>query len=142
MKSITSCWGGPASVSWQMSVSDLRITWGASPTWAWLLSPYWACIDTTATMIARTIFSEEHEIFRSAVRRFIETEIVPHHRTWEREGLVPRGLWRKAGEQGLLCANVEEAYGGSGGDWLYNVLVIEELARAGVSGPGSGFMVH
>ncbi len=93
-------------------------------------------------MIARTIFSEEHEIFRSAVRRFIDAEMVPHHRAWERAGVVPRELWRKAGEQGLLCANVKEAYGGNGGDWLYNVVVVEELARAGVSGPGSGFTVH
>ena len=93
-------------------------------------------------MIARTIFSEEHEIFRSSVRRFIETEMVPHHRAWERAGVVPRELWRKSGEHGLLCANVKEAYGGNGGDWLYNVVVVEELARAGVSGPGSGFMVH
>jgi len=93
-------------------------------------------------MITRTLFSEEHEIFRSAVRRFIEAEMVPHHRAWERAGVVPRELWRKAGEQGLLCANVKEAYGGNGGDWLYNVVVVEELARAGVSGPGSGFMVH
>ena len=69
-------------------------------------------------MIARTIFSEEHEIFRSAARRFIETEMVPHHRAWERAGVVPRELWRKAGEQGLLCPNVKEAYGGNGGDWL------------------------
>src|SRR5882757_71063 len=109
MKSITSCWGGPASVSCQMSASALRTTWGASPIWAWLRSPYWSCIDTTATVIARTIFSEEHEIFRSAVRRFVEAEMVPHHRTWERAGLVPRDLWRKAGEHGLLCANVKEA---------------------------------
>jgi alkylation response protein AidB-like acyl-CoA dehydrogenase len=76
------------------------------------------------------------------VRRFIETEMVPHHRAWERAGVVPRELWRKAGEHGLLCANVKEAYGGNGGDWLFNVVVVEELARAGVSGPGSGFMVH
>ena len=93
-------------------------------------------------MIPRTIFAEEHELFRDSVRRYIEAEMVPHHREWEREGLVPRSVWRKAGEQGLLCANVPEQYGGAGADWAYNVVVIEELARAGVSGPGSGFMVH
>ena len=93
-------------------------------------------------MLARRIFSEEHEIFRAAVRRFIDAEMVPHHREWEKAGVVPRELWRKAGEQGLLCANVAEAYGGGGADWLFNVVVVEELARAGVSGPGSGFMVH
>ena len=93
-------------------------------------------------MIPRRIFSEEHELFRASVRRFIEEEMVPHHRAWERAGVVPRELWRKAGQHGLLCADVPEAYGGPGGDWLYNVVVVEELARAGVSGPGSGFMVH
>ena len=93
-------------------------------------------------MIPRTVFAEEHELYRDNVRRFIEAEMVPHHREWEREGVVPRSVWRKSGEQGLLCANVPEQYGGAGADWAYNVVVIEELARAGVSGPGSGFMVH
>jgi alkylation response protein AidB-like acyl-CoA dehydrogenase len=93
-------------------------------------------------MLPRTIFSEEHELFRSSVRRFIDAEIVPHHRQWERDGIVPRELWRKAGEQGVLCPNVPSDYGGAGADWLFNVVVIEELWRAGVSGPGSGFMVH
>jgi acyl-CoA dehydrogenase len=93
-------------------------------------------------MLPRTIFSEEHELFRSSVRRFVDTEIVPFHRQWERDGIVPRALWRKAGQQGLLCANVPTAYGGAEADWLFNVVVIEELWRAGVSGPGSGFMVH
>src|ERR1700743_479182 len=81
-------------------------------------------------------------MFRDSVRRFVEREIVPFHRQWERDGIVPRELWRKAGEQGLLCANVPTEYGGMGAEWYYNVVVIEELARAGVSGPGSGFMVH
>ena len=93
-------------------------------------------------MLPRTIFSAEHEMFRASVRRFIDREIVPFHRQWERDGVVPRELWCKAGEQGLLCANVPADYGGVGAEWYYNVVVIEELARAGVSGPGSGFMVH
>ena len=93
-------------------------------------------------MIPRTLFSEEHEIFRASVRRFIDTEMVPFHRQWERDGMVPREVWRKAGEMGLLCPNIPEEYGGPGAEWFYNVVVIEELARAGVSGPGSGFMVH
>jgi acyl-CoA dehydrogenase len=93
-------------------------------------------------MLPRTIFSAEHEMFRTSVRRFIDREIVPFHRQWERDGVVPRELWRKAGEQGLLCANVPADYGGAGAEWYYNVVVIEELARAGTSGPGSGFMVH
>jgi acyl-CoA dehydrogenase len=93
-------------------------------------------------MLKRTLFAEEHEIFRASVRRFVEQEMVPHHRQWERDGMVPRELWRLAGQHGLLCANVPEEFGGAGAEWHANIVVIEELARAGVSGPGSGFMVH
>ncbi|MGE0232368.1 MAG: acyl-CoA dehydrogenase family protein [Flavobacteriaceae bacterium] len=88
----------------------------------------------------RPMFSPEHEQFRDTVRRFLHTELVPHHAQWERDKVVPREIWRKAGEMGLLCPNMPEAYGGAGGDWLYNVVVIEELSRAGLTGPG--FMVH
>ncbi len=93
-------------------------------------------------MLTRAIFSDEHEMFRDAVRRFAETELVPHHERWEEAGMVDREAWRKAGEAGLLCCDVPEAYGGAGADFLYNTVVIEELARAGLTGPGSGFMVH
>lgn len=88
----------------------------------------------------RSIFSSEHGQFRDMVRRFIEAELVPHHAQWEIDKRVPREAWRKAGEMGLLCCNIPEEYGGAGGDWLFNAVVIEELARAGMTGPG--FMVH
>ena len=91
-------------------------------------------------MIPRTIFSHEHEIYREAVRRFIETEITPFHADWEKVGVVPRELWLKAGAAGLLCANVPEEYGGSGAGFLYSVVLAEELGRAGATGPG--FVVH
>lgn len=66
--------------------------------------------------------------------------MVPHHAQWEHDRVVPREVWRRAGEVGLLCPNVPEEYGGFGADWLYNVVVIEEMAKAGMTGPG--FMVH
>lgn len=88
----------------------------------------------------RTLFGEEHELFRSSIRRFVEAELVPHHAEWEEAGVVPREIWLRAGAVGLLCPNVPEQYGGIGGDWLFNVVVIEELARAGITGPG--FMIH
>ncbi|HEU0222604.1 MAG TPA: acyl-CoA dehydrogenase family protein [Paracoccaceae bacterium] len=91
-------------------------------------------------MIERTLFQEEHHIFRESVRRFVEREIVPHHAKWEKDGVVPRELWLKAGEQGLLCCTVPEAYGGLGLDYLFDVVVFEELWRAGASGPG--FLIH
>ncbi len=91
-------------------------------------------------MIERTLFSEEHELFRASVRKFVEQELVPHHDAWEEAGKVDRSAWRKAGEAGLLCCDIAEEYGGPGGDFLYNAVVIEELARAAITGPG--FMVH
>jgi acyl-CoA dehydrogenase len=91
-------------------------------------------------MIERSLFGEEHEMCRATVRRFVEKEIVPYHAQWERDGLVPRELWLKAGEQGLLCCTVPEEYGGPGLDYLFDVVVFEELWRVGASGPG--FMIH
>jgi len=91
-------------------------------------------------VIERRIFREEHEQFRRTVRRFIETEIVPFHEQWEEDGVVPRELWLKAGALGMLCCTVPEEYGGLGLDYLFDVVVFEELARAGTTGPG--FLIH
>src|SRR5258707_12437156 len=91
-------------------------------------------------MIERTIFHEEHEIFRQTVRRFVDREIVPFHAKWEEDGIVPRALWLKAGAAGLLCCTVPEEYGGMGLDYLFDVVVFEELWRSGASGPG--FLIH
>ena len=91
-------------------------------------------------MFERTLFGEEHALFRDTLRRFIEAEIAPYHAQWERDGCVPRELWRKAGAAGLLGCSIPEAYGGSGADELFNVVLVEELARSGFTGPG--FAVH
>jgi acyl-CoA dehydrogenase len=91
-------------------------------------------------MIERTLFREEHNIFRESVRHFVEREIVPFHAQWEKDGIVPRELWLKAGAEGLLCCTVPEQYGGLGLDYLFDVIVFEELWRVGASGPG--FLIH
>ena len=90
--------------------------------------------------IRRSLFREEHDMWRETVRRFVEKEIVPFHAKWEEDGLVPRDLWLKAGEAGLLCCTVPEEYGGLGLDYLFDVVVFEELWRVGASGPG--FLIH
>jgi len=77
----------------------------------------------------RDIFSDEHELFRDQFRRFAEAEIEPNIERWNREGRTDRDTWRKCGEAGFLGANAPEAYGGSGGDFLYDAIVMEELAR-------------
>lgn len=91
-------------------------------------------------MLPRRIFSEEHNLFRDQVRRFVEREIVPHHDKWEEAGIVPRSAWLKAGEAGLLCATMPEEYGGQGVDRYYSVILMEEFARVNASGPG--FSLH
>lgn len=91
-------------------------------------------------MIERTLFLEEHAIFRAAVRKFIENEITPFHLQWERDGIVPRAIWEKAGAAGLLGCSIPEEYGGTGADHLFDFVLVEELARAGITGPG--FAVH
>jgi acyl-CoA dehydrogenase len=91
-------------------------------------------------VFTRDLFNEDHEAFRDMVRRFIAKEIAPHHAKWEEAGIVPRELWLKAGAAGMLCCTVPEAYGGIGADYLFDVVVFEEMARTGFSGPG--FMIH
>lgn len=91
-------------------------------------------------MFKRELFNEDHEAFRSMVRRFIEKEIAPHHAAWEEAGIVSRDLWLKAGAAGMLCCTVPEQYGGAGADYLFDVVVFEEMARSGFSGPG--FLIH
>jgi acyl-CoA dehydrogenase len=88
----------------------------------------------------RTVFREDHESFRSQVRRFVDREIAPHHPEWERNGIVPRDAWLKAGEAGLLCCGIPNVYGGGGGDFGHGAIIIEELAR--VNANGLGFPLH
>jgi acyl-CoA dehydrogenase len=89
-------------------------------------------------MIERTLFSEHHVQFRDTVRRFLEREVAPHHARWEEQGYVDREVWTKAGEAGLLCTSMPEAYGGSDADKLYSVVLFEEIARQGFTGLGFG----
>ncbi|MBW0435748.1 acyl-CoA dehydrogenase family protein [Leptospira yasudae] len=79
-------------------------------------------------------FTEEHEAFREMAKKFFETEVAPHHESWEKVGIVPKEVWKKAGANGLLCPNIPAEYGGSDADFLYNVIIIEESAKVGNSG--------
>jgi acyl-CoA dehydrogenase len=88
----------------------------------------------------RTLFREEHDLFRRNVRAWVEREVVPFHGQWEEANIVPRELWRSAGAQGFLCCWLGEEWGGPGADFLYSAIVTEELARAGAS--GVAFALH
>jgi len=89
-------------------------------------------------MIPRTLFNSDHEMFRDALRKFLEKECAPRHAQWEEEGLVSRDAWLKAGEQGFLCPCVSPEYGGAGADYLYSAIVMEEVSRMGLTGIGWG----
>jgi len=78
----------------------------------------------------RDIFSEEHELFRGQLRRFVAAEVEPHIAAWKAAGITPRAIWKRMGEEGYLGANQPVEYGGAGGDFLYDAIVMEELAYA------------
>jgi acyl-CoA dehydrogenase len=76
----------------------------------------------------RDIFTEEHEQFREQFRRFAEKEIAPKIAEWNARGSSDRETWRRAGEAGFLGAAAPVEYGGAGGDFLYDAVVMEEMA--------------
>ncbi|MFG1709043.1 acyl-CoA dehydrogenase family protein [Nonomuraea sp. M3C6] len=89
----------------------------------------------------RDLFDEEHLLFRETVREFMAREVVPHHEQWEKDGIVPREVWKKAGELGMFGFSVPEEYGGAGvTDFRYNAVIVEEIIRSAAS--GLGFSLH
>jgi len=88
--------------------------------------------------IQRSIFREDHEMFRETARRFFERECVPRQAEWDEAGKVDRQTWLKAGREGLLCTMVPAVYGGGGGDFGHATVINEEMHRAGVSGVSFG----
>lgn len=92
-------------------------------------------------LLERKIYaSEEHQMMRGMIQDFIKNEILPQMESWEKKGMVSREIWKRAGDLGLLCIDMPEAYGGSGLDFSFNALFIEELAKKAISGPG--FSLH
>ncbi|MEM7006886.1 MAG: acyl-CoA dehydrogenase family protein [Pseudomonadota bacterium] len=79
---------------------------------------------------------EEMNIFSDAVGQFFERECAPHVQDWRKAGIVPRDVWYKAGEAGLLCASMPEEYGGAGGDFRHEAIIIEQQQWKGIDGFG------
>jgi acyl-CoA dehydrogenase len=92
--------------------------------------------------VTRNDLREELQEFRANLRRFVRREIEPHTAQWERDGIVPLGVWRALGESGLLCVDAPAAYGGTGADTRFSAAVLEELTRANAGGLCTGVMVH
>ena len=85
----------------------------------------------------RLPFKEEHHLLREVAREFFQKEVEPFIPQWEKEGMVSREIWEKAGSLGLLCPSFPEEYGGAGGDFLHHVVINEELSKI----KGSGFFL-
>src|SRR5687768_16476901 len=97
----------------------------------------------TVGRMERTLFDADHELFRDSVRGFIAKEMVPHHEAWEQAGIIDRSLFQKAGAQGFLgMAAPEEDGGGGVEDFRYNVVIADEIQRAGVNAAGLGWTLH
>jgi alkylation response protein AidB-like acyl-CoA dehydrogenase len=93
--------------------------------------------------IPRTLFSDEHDQFRSAFRAWLDNEVVPNHEQWERDQITPRSIWLEAGKLGFLGLTVPEQYGGGGtDDYRFAVVMNEEIGDTGVIGSGNGMTLH
>ena len=87
----------------------------------------------------RSAFTEDHQLFREQVRKFLERELTPHLDEWEQAGITPRAFWNVCGSAGLLCPTVPEEYGGPGLDFGFNAVIDEELAYVGST---AGITLH
>jgi len=86
--------------------------------------------------------SEEIELFRENVKRFVEEEVIPHYEQWEKDEIFPREMWNKFGEQGLLAVDIPEEYGGFGTNFLFSMVIQEVFAHANCGAVGGPMAVH
>ncbi len=90
-----------------------------------------------------TIYTEDHDLFRTSFRSFIDAEMAPHYADWESAGIMDRDLYVKAGQHGFVGLAVPEEHGGGGSaDFRFNAVIAEELAAAGMGGAGLGLTLH
>jgi len=75
----------------------------------------------------RRIFKKEHDMFRKTFRSYLKDKIIPFYDEWEDACMIPREVWLEAGKNDFLCPMAKEKYGGAGADFLYSVVIAEEL---------------
>jgi acyl-CoA dehydrogenase len=93
-------------------------------------------------MSTAELTQEERELFRDNFRKFLAKEILPDYEQWERVEIFPREVWNKLGENGYLCVDVPEEYGGFGANFGLSAIIVEELGRAGLGALCSSVSVH
>jgi len=99
-------------------------------------------LDFDSARLPNPNLTEEHLAWRAALRRFVDTEIIPHADAWDEAGAIPDALWPKAASVGLLGLGYPEVFGGQPADSWYSWIVNEELSRVGVGGVAASLMVH
>ncbi|HUH67112.1 MAG TPA: acyl-CoA dehydrogenase family protein [Syntrophales bacterium] len=87
-------------------------------------------------------FTADHDIFRHTVRQFIEKEVAPHAEEWEKNRAIPREIWNRMGDLGFLGINYPEKYGGTGADFFFSVVFLEELCHSTMGGFAAAVSVH
>ena len=85
---------------------------------------------------------EEKELFRDGLKKFLDREVEPSYQTWEDDGIWPRELWNKLGENGFLCVDIPSQYGGYDASFELSCVVVEEVSRAGYGALAAGISVH
>jgi alkylation response protein AidB-like acyl-CoA dehydrogenase len=79
-------------------------------------------------------YTDDHKRFRERLRVFLAEEVTPHADQWEMDKIVPKSVWQKMGRAGFLCTDIAPEYGGIGGDFLYSLIVAEEMTLTGQTG--------
>ena len=98
---------------------------------------------STVGRMERTLYTDEHELFRDSFRQFLEREVVPHREAWDAAGIVDRQVFATAGTSGFLGIDVPEEFGGGGvKDFRYQAVIAEEIQQAGANGVGLGLTLH
>jgi long-chain-acyl-CoA dehydrogenase len=93
--------------------------------------------------VDRLLFTADHDDYRQVVRDFVDREVSPNLTRWDQERLIGRPVWLAGGKQGIIGLSVPEQYGGGGEpDYRYQVVVMEELARAGAASLASSFSLQ
>ena len=87
-------------------------------------------------------YDAELELFRDNFKRYMKEHIAPHYDQWEREGIMPRSVWNSLGENGFLCVDLPEEYGGYGVPTYYSLMLVEESARAGYGALSTAISCH
>ncbi|MDM1756617.1 MULTISPECIES: acyl-CoA dehydrogenase family protein [Acinetobacter] len=87
-------------------------------------------------------YDADLELFKDNFKRFMNEHVAPHYEQWEKDGLMPRSMWKLLGDNGFLCVDVPEEYGGYGVPTEYSLMLVEESARAGYGALSTAISCH